>query len=966
MHSYQNYNRGRKFFYGIMLMLVLAAFLLFAGCGGNDYADENGDTGTEPVTNGAHAVVGGTDGGRRVFENREAPPRKTFVLDGQSVTLGVPPMRISNVEMVPINIFGILGAFIDWDEQAQTATITNLDGSTISVTVGSTSYTAQGASRTMEAAPLLVFGRMMIPLSLVEATMPVEFVWDSASMILHGISQESTDVVFDQAGESSIQLMSGGLNLPGELEITSWLRPPPNNIIGGTENLPNRPLTNEELIVWIARYEDDGGVSSIENEILQRTNAFRAEHGLPPLQADINLMRAARFKSQEMYDLRYFAHESPVYGGFTGIPSLFGANVSHFGENIAMSSMGSSAQNFVDMWINSPGHRDNMLNPDWTVMGTGVFRGRATQMFSANGSQPQGDVNWVWLPLTITFSAVHLGGLDVEFIVDIIGTGRVPINGELGIQPWRDEMGLRPDREDRNFNWVVWSEWDARIPYGEAIMFPGHVFSAGETHTMVHTFAEHGLYYVMPFGYTGRFFADEFPPHRDHVEYALVDLPYSDGIEVTVLEQPLEFVYGLRLPATSLVESRNLSGGTYSVWGCSPVFGHVCFVGDLVISDDSGTLTLHKRSYVPVGSFDLTLEIWDNEIFITSTVVTISVVRDNRFPSIEILEQIGTVSVRSRSMVNFNARTVNIPEGHHNMEVWTHSWLSSGNMPLIGLASLQVSATGDAVLLLDVSALNTHFGGIALLVGLFLNYQICVGTNIFPLVIDDGIMDPPAIWFFDQNNDVIAGVGGTVSFRVGASNVPEGHYIPHIYHYLLHGDMMRIWLDQGGSGNAYLEVPASIPAGIYSVDVEIFVHGRMVSSWFTLIVSPSDVNDNDNDNDNDNNYSFARPTLSIQTHADWVEVPIVVDATFSVLAPGFSDGSFTVRIDSYVPGVTIQSPLDVSGGSGTIVLRIDLSVQTPGSSYPFLLYIDTPVGVVAFNAATMLVSEDGQVGFSTP
>ena len=73
-------------------------------------------------------------------------------------------------------------------------------------------------------------------------------------------------------------------------------------------------------------------------------------------------MMAARFKSQEMRDLRYFSHTSPVYGGSYAIPLLFGVKAG--GENLANGNNYSQeqAEQIVNAWLNSPGHRALILN----------------------------------------------------------------------------------------------------------------------------------------------------------------------------------------------------------------------------------------------------------------------------------------------------------------------------------------------------------------------------------------------------------------------------------------------------------------------------------------------------------------------------------------------------------------------------------------------------------------------------
>ena len=150
--------------------------------------------------------------------------------------------------------------------------------------------------------------------------------------------------------------------------------------IDGTWNvnlpLPRRRLSEAELAQWNALYCEQGGISELELEILRLTNRERAAHGLNPLVIDYALSRAARFKSQELVDLQYTTHASPVYGDFTQIPLLFIDSFTGIAENLAFTwnfdFPSITAAHFVQGWMDSPGHRANILNPNMTSLGVGV------------------------------------------------------------------------------------------------------------------------------------------------------------------------------------------------------------------------------------------------------------------------------------------------------------------------------------------------------------------------------------------------------------------------------------------------------------------------------------------------------------------------------------------------------------------------------------------------------------------
>ena len=122
-------------------------------------------------------------------------------------------------------------------------------------------------------------------------------------------------------------------------------------------------------------------VTSYEQQVISLVNEIRAENGLKPLTYDWELSRVARYKSQDMKDNNYFSHTSPVYGSPFQMIKNFGISYRTAGENIAKGY--TSPQAVVDGWMNSSGHRANILNSSFTHIGVGyVAEGRYwTQMF---------------------------------------------------------------------------------------------------------------------------------------------------------------------------------------------------------------------------------------------------------------------------------------------------------------------------------------------------------------------------------------------------------------------------------------------------------------------------------------------------------------------------------------------------------------------------------------------------------
>ena len=122
-------------------------------------------------------------------------------------------------------------------------------------------------------------------------------------------------------------------------------------------------------------------VSSYESEVIRLVNEIRQQNGLRPLAANWELSRVARYKSQDMRDNGYFSHNSPTYGTPFQMLSAFGLSYRTAGENIAKGY--ASPQAVVNGWMNSSGHRANILNASYTQIGVGYVSGGTywTQLF---------------------------------------------------------------------------------------------------------------------------------------------------------------------------------------------------------------------------------------------------------------------------------------------------------------------------------------------------------------------------------------------------------------------------------------------------------------------------------------------------------------------------------------------------------------------------------------------------------
>lgn len=135
------------------------------------------------------------------------------------------------------------------------------------------------------------------------------------------------------------------------------------------KNINNVLQTNKHADNEIINNTNDISVSEQEMQVVQLVNKIRRENGLNELIMDEKLCSIAGTKSLDMCENKYFSHNSPKYG--TAFDMMKANNIAYktAGENIAMGYK--TASDVVNGWMNSKGHRENILNPRYTKIGVG-------------------------------------------------------------------------------------------------------------------------------------------------------------------------------------------------------------------------------------------------------------------------------------------------------------------------------------------------------------------------------------------------------------------------------------------------------------------------------------------------------------------------------------------------------------------------------------------------------------------
>lgn len=157
--------------------------------------------------------------------------------------------------------------------------------------------------------------------------------------------------------------------------------------IGISELIKANPQISNPALIYVGQkitIPEADPLTSFETEVIRLINIERTNRGLAALKTNWELSRVARYKSQDMINKNYFSHTSPTYGSPFTMMQSFGLRFSAAAENIAYGQR--SAQEVVTAWMNSSGHRANILSAAYTHTGVGAAKASNgtlywTQMF---------------------------------------------------------------------------------------------------------------------------------------------------------------------------------------------------------------------------------------------------------------------------------------------------------------------------------------------------------------------------------------------------------------------------------------------------------------------------------------------------------------------------------------------------------------------------------------------------------
>ena len=138
--------------------------------------------------------------------------------------------------------------------------------------------------------------------------------------------------------------------------------------------------------------------TTIQNEMLAQINAQRAAAGLAPLETAPILNDVAMQKAFDMYNNKYFDHYSPTWGGTVDVQyAINNISWTFIGENLAWGQR--TINDVMEAWMNSAGHRSNILNNWYTHVGIAYYGGYWVQQFSQHpiyGEDSGGDSSTIY------------------------------------------------------------------------------------------------------------------------------------------------------------------------------------------------------------------------------------------------------------------------------------------------------------------------------------------------------------------------------------------------------------------------------------------------------------------------------------------------------------------------------------------------------------------------------------------
>ncbi len=261
-----------------------------------------------------------------------APSPIQLIVGGKILQTNMAPVNVEGRILVPMRvIFEELGATVTWDAKERSASASK-DKLKVKLVINQKIGYVNGQAVQMDIPATIINERTYVPTRWVAETLGYNVDWD----------QKNQTVIVGTSSQS--------------------------------------PISNE----IVTRADVNSDVLSFEEEVVSLVNDIRVEAGLQSLKLDSHISDVARLKSEDLRDNDYFDHQSPTYGSPFDMMESYNVEYSYAGENIAAGQK--TPEEVVNAWMNSPGHKANILKKEFDTIGVGYAVGGSykhywTQMF---------------------------------------------------------------------------------------------------------------------------------------------------------------------------------------------------------------------------------------------------------------------------------------------------------------------------------------------------------------------------------------------------------------------------------------------------------------------------------------------------------------------------------------------------------------------------------------------------------
>lgn len=157
--------------------------------------------------------------------------------------------------------------------------------------------------------------------------------------------------------------------VPDDIDTINGKEDKINTISATSTSTPGALRVNDRLLNL-----DFSNSNLLQSEVIKWTNKNRMDMALPPLKESIYLDNSASIKVDDMLLKQYFEHVSPSGVGVADLGERVGYEYILIGENLALGNF-ANEESLLTAWMNSPGHRANILNSHYSEIGVSVKKG---------------------------------------------------------------------------------------------------------------------------------------------------------------------------------------------------------------------------------------------------------------------------------------------------------------------------------------------------------------------------------------------------------------------------------------------------------------------------------------------------------------------------------------------------------------------------------------------------------------